>query len=62
MKRVRTLTSILVASGLLAIIPAAPAAAQDTDIVTVVKIAGINWFNRMEEGVNQWGEENGVNA
>ncbi len=62
MKRVRTLTSILVASGLLAIIPAAPAAAQDTDLVTVVKIAGINWFNRMEEGVVAWGEENGVNA
>ena len=62
MKRVRTLTSILVASGLLAIIPAAPAAAQDTDIVTVVKIAGINWFNRMEEGVVAWGQENGVNA
>jgi simple sugar transport system substrate-binding protein len=62
MKRVRTLTSILVASGLLAIIPAAPAAAQDSDMVTVVKIAGINWFNRMEEGVTAWGEENGVNA
>ncbi len=62
MKRVRTLTSILVASGLLAIIPAAPAAAQDSDMVTVVKIAGINWFNRMEEGVVAWGEENGVNA
>jgi simple sugar transport system substrate-binding protein len=29
---------------------------------TVVKIAGINWFNRMEEGVVAWGEENGVNA
>ena len=62
MKRVRTLTSILVASGLLAIAPAAPAAAQDTELVTVVKIAGINWFNRMEEGVVAWGEENGVNA
>jgi len=62
MKRVRTLTSILVASGLLAIIPAVPAAAQETDIVTVVKIAGINWFNRMEEGVVAWGQENGVNA
>jgi simple sugar transport system substrate-binding protein len=62
MKRVRTLISILVASGLLAITPAAPAAAQEADFVTVVKIAGINWFNRMEEGVVAWGEESGVNA
>lgn len=29
---------------------------------TVVKIAGINWFNRMEEGVKEWGAENGVTA
>lgn len=28
----------------------------------VVKIAGINWFNRMEEGVKEWGQENGVQA
>ncbi len=41
------------------------AAAESGDelvFTTVVKIAGINWFNRMEEGVNAWGEENGVNA
>jgi simple sugar transport system substrate-binding protein len=42
----------------------APAAAGDEqfEIVTVVKIAGINWFNRMEVGVKQFGEENGVKA
>ena len=62
MKTIRTLVSVLVVSGLLAIAPAAPAAAQDQDFVTVVKIAGINWFNRMEEGVVDWGEESGVNA
>ena len=28
--------------------------AADTSIATVVKIAGIQWFNRMEEGVNQY--------
>jgi simple sugar transport system substrate-binding protein len=39
-----------------------PAAEGDLNIVTVVKIAGINWFNRMEEGVVDWGKENGVNA
>lgn len=40
----------------------APAAEGDINMVTVVKIAGINWFNRMEEGVVDWGKENGVNA
>ena len=39
-----------------------PAAEGDLNFVTVVKIAGINWSNRMEEGVVDWGEENGVNA
>jgi simple sugar transport system substrate-binding protein len=38
------------------------AAEEELTFVTVVKIAGINWFNRMEEGVVAWGEENGVNA
>ena len=42
---------------------AAPAeGGEELVFTTVVKIAGINWFNRMEEGVNAWGEENGVNA
>jgi simple sugar transport system substrate-binding protein len=34
----------------------------DLEFVTVVKIAGINWFNRMEEGVQKFGEETGVRA
>ena len=37
-------------------------AAEDLTFVTIVKIAGINWFNRMEEGVLAWGGETGVNA
>lgn len=32
------------------------------DIATVVKIAGIQWFNRMEEGVNKFADETGMNA
>jgi simple sugar transport system substrate-binding protein len=42
----------------------APAAAEGDQLTftTVVKIAGITWFNRMEEGVKKFGEENGVNA
>ena len=31
-------------------------------IATVVKIAGIQWFNRMEEGVKKFAEESGNNA
>ncbi|MEZ4709372.1 MAG: autoinducer 2 ABC transporter substrate-binding protein [Caldilineaceae bacterium] len=45
---------------------AAPAASADSsgemNFTTVVKIAGINWFNRMEEGVKQFGADNGINA
>jgi simple sugar transport system substrate-binding protein len=42
---------------------AVPAAAQDSkDMVTVVKIAGIQWFNRMEEGVKKYAADTGNNA
>ena len=37
-------------------------AAKEFEIVTVVKIAGIPWFNRLEEGVKQADQELGVNA
>lgn len=41
----------------------APAAASEGGTyATVVKIAGINWFNRMEEGVKEWGQQAGVTA
>lgn len=36
--------------------------AQDYEIAVVVKIAGIPWFNRLEEGVVKAAEELGVNA
>lgn len=36
--------------------------AQDYEIAVVVKIAGIPWFNRLEEGVIKAGKELGVNA
>lgn len=44
--------------------PAAEAApaAGDSTYVTVVKIAGIDWFNRMEVGVKEFGTETGINA
>ena len=37
-------------------------AQEPADIATVVKIAGIQWFNRMEEGVNQFAADTGHNA
>lgn len=43
--------------------PAAEAAApSDLTFTTVVKIAGINWFNRMEEGVQKFRADTGINA
>ncbi len=36
--------------------------ASDLTFTTVVKIAGINWFNRMEEGVKKFGQDTGVKA
>ncbi|MFM7173365.1 MAG: substrate-binding domain-containing protein, partial [Caldilinea sp.] len=40
----------------------AEAAAGDQVFTTVVKIAGINWFNRMEEGVKKFAADTGINA
>src|SRR5580692_10096705 len=38
-------------------------AATDETIVTVVKVTGINWFNRMDEGVKEFAKDNpGVTA
>lgn len=49
-----------------ALVPGAvalPSLAQDSkSISTVVKIAGIQWFNRMEEGVRQFAADTGHNA
>ncbi|WP_116597004.1 autoinducer 2 ABC transporter substrate-binding protein [Primorskyibacter marinus] len=40
----------------------ATADSHSANIATVVKIAGIQWFNRMEEGVNKFAEDTGMNA
>ncbi len=42
--------------------PIASASAKEPEIVVVVKIAGIPWFNRMAEGVAQAGRDLGVKA
>jgi simple sugar transport system substrate-binding protein len=56
-----TLRSLRNASALVALIAATVAAfAQSSPqtIATIVKITGINWFNRMEAGVKEFGEKN----
>lgn len=46
-----------------AALAAAPLAAQDKPkIATVVKISGIQWFNRMEEGVKKFAADTGNDA
>jgi simple sugar transport system substrate-binding protein len=51
MKRTR-LAAALTAAALATGVIAAAHAANET-IVTVVKVTGINWFNRMDDGVKQ---------
>ena len=57
-------TASLVAAAVAALVAgqATTAAAESKDIATVVKIAGIQWFNRMEEGVKKFAAETGNNA
>jgi simple sugar transport system substrate-binding protein len=58
--KLKTTVAVLAAS---ASILAMPAMAQDAKkIATVVKIAGIQWFNRMEEGVKQYAADTGNDA
>lgn len=59
MKRTVSLIALVAAASMLAL----PAAAQDTKkIATVVKIMGIQWFNRMEEGVKKFAADTGMDA
>lgn len=55
----KTLSLLAASASLLAM----PAVAQDAPkIATVVKIAGIQWFNRMEEGVKKYAADTGADA
>lgn len=57
----KTFASILALTAAAAL--AGSAAAQESyKIPTVVKISGIQWFNRMEEGVTEFAQETGHNA
>lgn len=59
----KTTTLVAVGVALASAAATLPAVAQDKpSIATVVKIAGIQWFNRMEEGVKQFAADTGDNA
>jgi simple sugar transport system substrate-binding protein len=58
-----TKTTLIAALAASTALMAVPASAQDSKkIATVVKIAGIQWFNRMEEGVKQYAADTGHDA
>lgn len=59
----RSAVKLFACSALAGMALAAPVAAQDKPkIATVVKISGIQWFNRMEEGVKQYAADTGDDA
>lgn len=62
----RSLLLVVLALALVASLATACGAGQqaeeDYEIAVVVKIAGIPWFNRLQEGVDEAAEELGVNA
>ncbi|WP_099827891.1 autoinducer 2 ABC transporter substrate-binding protein [Oceaniglobus indicus] len=58
--KTKLLAAILGATTLAA--PLAATAQEETSIATVVKIAGIQWFDRMEQGVDKYAEDTGTNA
>ena len=59
----RILTKLVACTALAGGALVSPAVAQDpAKIATVVKISGIQWFNRMEEGVKKFAEDTGNDA
>lgn len=65
--KARVLWPLLIVLSMLLAVSCAPAAptqvaGEPYEVATVVKITGIPWFNRMEEGVKQAASELGVNA
>lgn len=55
----RFMAGVLAASSLL-FFGLVQAQNSDTTIATVVKLIGVAWFNRMEEGVERFGEDTGI--
>lgn len=61
-KKIKYLAGAAAAALLLGAFTGAEAQDKKYNIVTVVKISGIQWFNRMEEGVKTFAADTGHNA
>ena len=61
-KHPSSLRRLLSTAALLALLPASVFAADKPEIVTVFKVAGQPWFNRVDEGVKQAGKELNVES
>jgi simple sugar transport system substrate-binding protein len=61
-KKILTLATALALAGTLLLLPQAALAqdgGQEYTIPTVVKLVGVAWFNRMEEGIERFSEDTG---
>ena len=61
-RKSKYLASVAAAALLVTGIAGAYAADKKYNVITVVKISGIQWFNRMEEGVKKFAADTGNNA
>jgi simple sugar transport system substrate-binding protein len=61
-KTSKYLASVAAAALLVTGVASAIAADKKLNIITVVKISGIQWFNRMEEGVKKFAADTGNNS
>ena len=62
MRKLISLKTLLLLALVVGMVLPVVAMAKDTEIAVVVKITGIPWFNRLEEGVVEAGKDLGVNA
>ncbi|MCP3705913.1 autoinducer 2 ABC transporter substrate-binding protein [Paraburkholderia sp. CNPSo 3274] len=56
--KIKRLSVAITACALAAGMAAVAYAAENPTIVTVVKVTGISWFNRMDDGVKEFGKDN----
>jgi len=62
MRKLISLKTLLLLALVVGMVLPVVAMAKDTEIAVVVKITGIPWFNRLEEGVVEAGKDLGVKA
>ena len=62
MRKLFSLKTLLLLALVVGMVLPVVAMAKDTEIAVVVKITGIPWFNRLEEGVVEAGKDLGVKA